>query len=86
MTRRKKAPAKKAASKRPRARLGSLITVDHVYTVFKASNWRVSPNLSNSMQVVSTRKTWLDTANMNDIKVTVQGDNYVTHDMPAKSK
>jgi hypothetical protein len=57
------------------------VTVDHVFTCFKSMQWKLPSNLANSLQVVASRKGWLDTRAMQDIKVTSQGDNYVNHSL-----
>jgi hypothetical protein len=59
----------------------SPVSVDHVYTCFKVMGWRLPADLRNAMQVAASTKGWLDTSNMNDIRVTVHGDNYLEHDL-----
>ncbi len=60
----------------------SAITVDHIYTAYRAKGWKVPSNLSNHLQSVASKKGWLDTQEMDNIRVTVQGENHVLHDLP----
>jgi len=62
------------------------ITEDHVYSCFQDAKWRVPHNLLNSMQEASSRKSWLDTSDGDDIKITTPGKNLVIHDLPATPK
>jgi hypothetical protein len=61
-------------------------TVDQVYTCYKDRTWRVPPDLRNNLAVAASTKAWIDTSNMDDLKVTVNGENYVEHDLPPKPK
>jgi hypothetical protein len=56
------------------------IGINHFYTCYKEINRRV-PSLSVSLSETSG-KGWLDTGDMNDIKITPRGENYVEHDLP----
>lgn len=60
-------------------------TVDQVYTCFKVAGWAVPADLANTLQQAGT-KGWLDTKKRDDLKVVVQGENHVEHEMPAPSK
>jgi hypothetical protein len=62
----------------------SSINTDHIYTAYRAKGWKVPANLANHLQVVASKKAWLDTHDMHDIRVTIQGENYVLHDLPPK--
>lgn len=62
------------------------ISTNHIYTAFRDQGWKVPSNLVNHLQVVASTKGWLDTKDSDDIKVTVQGENYVLHDLPPKAK
>jgi hypothetical protein len=63
-----------------------VVDVNHIFTCFKVAGWRLPANLRNAMQVAASTKGWLDTADMEDIKVTVHGDNYIEHDLPIRQK
>jgi hypothetical protein len=60
------------------------IGINHIYTCYKEVSKRV-PKLSVSLSETS-RKGWLDTSNMNDIKITPRGENYIEHDLPKAKK
>jgi hypothetical protein len=62
------------------------VGVDHVFTCFKAVNWRLPADLENTLALTSHRKGWLDTSNFDDIKITVHGENLVEHDLPARAE
>lgn len=61
-------------------------TVDQVFSCYKGHGWRVPANLRNNLAVTSSTKGWIDSSSMESIKVTVGGENYVEHDLPAKAK
>jgi hypothetical protein len=70
-----------------RQKLGlSQVSADHVYTCFKHMKWRVPANLPNALQVTASVRGWLDTSNMEDIKVTTIGENLIEHDLPRPPK
>jgi hypothetical protein len=60
-------------------------TIEQVYTCFKAANWAVPSGLANTLAKAGT-KGWLDTRKRDDLKVVVQGENHIEHEMPAKAK
>ena len=62
----------------------SAITESHVYTCFKYMKWRGPTNLSNTLALTASHYGWLDTSNLQDIKVTPMGENLVEHDLPEK--
>jgi hypothetical protein len=62
------------------------VTVDHVFTCYKDMRWREPGNLANSLALTANRKRFLDTAGLDDIKLTPAGRNHVDHDLPPKRK
>lgn len=62
------------------------VTVDHVFTCYKDMRWREPGNLANSLALTANRKRFLDTASLDDIKLTPAGRNHVDHDLPPKGK
>ena len=48
--------------------------------------WREPGNLANSLALTANRKRFLDTASLDDIKLTPAGRNHVDHDLPPKRK
>jgi hypothetical protein len=62
------------------------VAVDHVFTCYKDMRWREPGNLANSLALTANRKRFLDTASLDDIKLTPAGRNHVDHDLPPKGK
>jgi hypothetical protein len=60
------------------------IGVNHIYTCYREVNQRVG-DLVVSLSETS-RKGWLDTSNMNDIMLSVRGENFVEYDLPKVKK
>lgn len=58
------------------------VTADHVYTCYKALNLRVPTALNQSLWDTASRKGWIDTTSLEDIKLSTAGENYVEHDAP----
>jgi len=58
------------------------ITIDHVHTCYRAAGWKTPANLANNLQVVKSRRSWIETADMNKITMTSVGENFVLHDLP----
>jgi hypothetical protein len=62
------------------------VSVNHVFTCFKDMGWREPANLANSLALTANRKRYLDTSNLDDIRLTPAGRNHVEHDLPPKKK
>jgi len=62
------------------------VNQNHVYTCYKHINWRLPYNLPNVLRWVASQRGWLDTSNLQDIKITTHGENLVEHDLPKKEK
>ncbi len=62
------------------------VTLNHVFTAYKDMKWREPASLSNSLSLTAVRKRFLDTSNMDDIKLTPAGRNHVQHDLPPAKK
>ena len=60
------------------------VNANQVYTAFKEATWRLPAYPRNSLQVTASTKGWINTADMDDIKVTPSGENHVEHDLPTK--
>ncbi len=58
------------------------VGMNHVYTCFKDQGWRVPADLRNTLQSAASHRGWLDTANIDDIKLVPAGENLVEHDLP----
>lgn len=61
------------------------IGINHIYTCYKEVNRRVG-DLIVSLSETSTKKGWLETSNMSDIRITIRGEGYVEHDLPKVKK
>lgn len=60
------------------------IGINHIYTCYKEVKQRTG-SISVSLSETS-RKGWLDTSDMSDIKITPRGENYVEYDLPKVKK
>ena len=56
------------------------ININHLYTCYKVLNIKV-PNIYQSIADTKKRKGWIDFSNMNDLKVSTVGENYLEHDL-----
>ena len=59
----------------------SPITLDHVYTCYKQVGERVPKVLTQSLWDTSRKKGTIDTASLDDLKLTTAGENWVEHDL-----
>lgn len=62
----------------------SSITRDHIHTGFKDIGVKSPLDIDAALRMAASRKGWVDTSNSGDIRVTVAGENFVEHDLPAK--
>lgn len=60
------------------------IAVDHVFTALKELKRKVSPRLRTVLSNSASRQGWINAANKEDLRTTVNGQNLVEHDLPAK--
>jgi hypothetical protein len=62
------------------------VSTNHIFTCYKSiGNWRVT-DIYNIVALTASRKGWLDTSDMNNIKLTPHGENLVKFDLPKNSK
>jgi hypothetical protein len=59
----------------------SPITIDHVYSCYKHVGERVPKVLTQSLWDTARKKGTIDTASVDDIKLTTTGENWVEHDL-----
>jgi len=64
----------------------SNVSASHVYTCFKHMHWKLPTNLGNTLSYTASHYGWLDTSNMQDIRLTAIGENLIEHDLPKASK
>ncbi|KGB58269.1 hypothetical protein [Sphingopyxis sp. LC363] len=63
----------------------SPVTLAHLAAVFKqTSGWREPRNLKAGVQMTGFRKNTIDTSDMNNLRTTPHGRNFVEHDLPSK--
>jgi hypothetical protein len=64
------------------------VSADHVFTAYREmkAEWKLPGDLRNSLQVTKSATGWLETSDMDDIKLTAAGTNTVEHDLPRKKK
>lgn len=61
----------------------SNIGIDHVFTCYRnIEGLKIPGHLKQNLLDTSSKKGWLDTSNMEDIRVPVTGVNYIEHDLP----
>ena len=61
------------------------VSIDHIYTAIKhLGDRKVSTRLRTVVSNSAKEKGWLNTSNLDAIRTTVNGDNMVEHDLPAK--
>lgn len=58
------------------------ISIHHVYTCFKDRGWPLPADLANTLQQAGTHG-YLDSADRDDLKVVVRGENHVEHQLGA---
>lgn len=56
------------------------ITPDHIFTCYKHLGIKPPSNLRQSLFDTRSRKGWIDTTSINDIKITAEGINKVEYD------
>lgn len=56
------------------------ITPNHVYTCYKVVNKKYPSKLRQSLTDTKCRKAWIDTSDMDNIKIAPNGENFVEHD------
>lgn len=60
------------------------VSADHIFTCYKHVG-RPVPALAQSLRNTSSRKGWIDTSSISDIKTTIPGENYVEHKLPIEA-
>ncbi|TPI44959.1 MULTISPECIES: hypothetical protein [unclassified Mesorhizobium] len=63
------------------------VTADHVGTAFRmVPEWREPSDVKASLRVASSRKGTIVTTDMDNIRITPHGRNFVDHDLPQPAK
>lgn len=60
------------------------ITPNHVYTCYKEVKQRTPEAFIQSLRDAASKHGYIDTADMNNIKIPLRGKNFVEHDLPKK--
>ena len=61
------------------------ITLNHVFTCYRDAQWPVPTNPANSLALTAARRMFLDTSDLDDIKLMPRGLNHVEQALPPKS-
>ncbi len=61
------------------------VGVNHIYTCYKNVDTKVPIALRQSLFDTSHRKGWFDTESIDDITISTAGENYIEHELSAKS-
>ena len=62
------------------------ISIDHLYTCYKAAKIRVPLNIENSLQITANQRHWIKIAKDGTLTVTPAGKLYVENQLPKKIK
>lgn len=62
------------------------VTVNHVYTCYRDQNWDMPPDLRTSLFLTASKKGFIDTSNLEDIKIEPRGVNRIERALPAKKR
>jgi hypothetical protein len=57
-------------------------TTDQVFSCYRDAKWKLPADLRNSLQLTSTRKSWMQTNDADNLRITSQGINFVERDLP----
>lgn len=60
------------------------ITPNHVYTCYKEATQRLPVAFVQSLRDTAIKNGYIDTADINNIKISIRGKNFVEHDLPKK--
>ncbi len=64
----------------------SEITPNHIYTCYKSAERKVPPSLRASLRETSrSRYGYIDASDMNNLKMSIHGENFVEHELPVKA-
>ncbi|AKM82361.1 TPA: hypothetical protein DD449_04685 [Candidatus Berkelbacteria bacterium] len=57
------------------------INLNHIYTCYKEVGEKLPQALKQSLADTSSKKGWIDTKSMSDIKITIKGESLVEHEL-----
>lgn len=58
------------------------IAIGHIYTCYKDLNIKPPAKLRQNLADTASKKGWLDTSSMQNIKITLKGESFVEHELP----
>lgn len=61
------------------------VGISQIYTCYKQMGWKAPPNLRKQLHDISFKKSWLDTSDVEDVSLTIAGEQHVDHDLPLGS-
>lgn len=56
------------------------VGINHIYTCYKTLGLKI-PNIRQSLVDTKNRKGWIETADTNNLQITVAGENYIDHEI-----
>lgn len=62
------------------------ISINHIYTCYKNAGEKVPGNLYQSLVDTKNYKGWIESKDINNLKITIAGENYVEHDFQKTEK
>jgi hypothetical protein len=63
------------------------VKLDHIFSVFRLTpGWKEPANILSGITTAASRKSTIDTGDLDDLKTTPQGRNFVEHELPPKDK
>lgn len=61
------------------------VTVDHVNTCYVSAKWKRPARFDANLQLTAARRGWIDTSDGSNVRITVSGEDFVVHDLPASA-
>lgn len=61
------------------------IGIDHIYTCYKEVSVKPPTALRQSLIDTANRKGWVDTSSLDNITLSLRGENFIDHDLPRKT-
>jgi hypothetical protein len=68
-----------------KAEIGA-VDLDHVFTCYRDMGWAIPSDLANSLAMTSSKKRYLDTSDLDNIRLTSRGLNRVEQELPKPAK
>jgi len=62
------------------------VTSDHVYTCYRDQGWDMPPDMAASLFLTASKKGFLDTSNLDDVRIEPRGVNHVERGLPTKKE